>query len=233
MEDRKKYILNTVIKEYLKTGAPVGSGVLVEKYKLDVSPATVRNEMSALEAEGYIAQPHTSAGRVPTEKAYKFYISELKEKKLNAEDIRLISGHLKKGTEEAFKMSAKELARVSGNAIIWALNRRNLYYTGISNLLTQPEFIESNLIYNISIVVDRFEEVVNKIFDKVQDEPLILIGAENPFSNYCSSILFKYRHNDDLGLVAMLGPVRMDYEKSLSLMKLINDRLVRDKSKEK
>ncbi|MFA6170953.1 MAG: hypothetical protein WCW77_04260 [Patescibacteria group bacterium] len=225
MEDRKRYILNTVIKEYLKTGAPVGSGVLVEKYKLDISPATVRNEMSALENEGYIIQPHTSAGRVPTEKAYKFYISELKEKKLNAEDVKIVTGHLKKGTEEAFKQTAKELARISGNAIIWAINRRNLYYTGISNLLTQPEFIESNLIYNISFIIDQLEEVIGRIFDKVEGEPLILIGTENPFSNYCSSIIFKYKYNGDLGLIAMLGPLRMDYEKSLSLMKLINEKL--------
>lgn len=229
MEERRIYILNTIIKEHIKTGAPVGSGVLVSKYKLDISPATVRNEMSALEIEGFIVQPHTSAGRVPTEKAYKFYIKELKEKKLNPEDVKAVSGHLKKGTEDAFKQTAKELAKISGNAIIWALNRRNLYYTGISNLLTQPEFIESNLIYNISVVVDRLEEIVGKIFDKVQAEPLILIGRENPFSDYCSSIQFKYRHNNDTGLIAMLGPLRMDYEKSLALMRLVNGKLVNEK----
>ncbi|MBU4256930.1 DeoR family transcriptional regulator [Patescibacteria group bacterium] len=74
MEKRKQLILYTIIKEHIKTGAPVGSGVLVDKYKLDISPATVRNEMAELENEGLITQPHTSAGRVPTEKAYSLFI---------------------------------------------------------------------------------------------------------------------------------------------------------------
>lgn len=82
MTDRTKLILNTIIKEHIKTGAPVGSSVLVEKYQLDVSPATVRNEMAELESEGYIAQPYTSAGRVPTEQAFNLYIENLSEKKL-------------------------------------------------------------------------------------------------------------------------------------------------------
>ena len=66
MDARKTLILNTIIKEHIKTGAPVGSEVLVGKYKLDISSATVRNEMAELEQAGYIAQPHTSAGRIPT-----------------------------------------------------------------------------------------------------------------------------------------------------------------------
>jgi len=82
MNGRKLIILNTIIKEHIKTGAPVGSGVLVDKYRLDISPATVRNEMAELEEEDFIIQPHTSAGRVPTEKAYNLYLSSLKEKQL-------------------------------------------------------------------------------------------------------------------------------------------------------
>ena len=229
MESRKKHILEALIKEHIKTGAPVGSSLLVEKYKLDVSPATVRNEMAALEDEGYIIQPHTSAGRVPTDKAYREYVLALKEKKLNDEDVKLMVGLLRKGTEESFKQAAKELARLSGNAIIWALNRRNLYYTGISNLLTQPEFAQSDLIYNISAIIDQLEEIVYRTFDKVDFEPRILIGTENPYSEFCASIQFRYRTDGQVGMISMLGPQRMDYEKSLALMKLINGKLFNEK----
>jgi heat-inducible transcriptional repressor len=225
MEDRKKHILNTLIKEHIKTGAPVGSGVLVEKYKLDISPATARNEMAELENDGYIIQPHTSAGRIPTEKAYRYYLIELKEKKLHDDEIKALNSYLKKGTEEAFKLAAKELARLSGNAIIWAHDRRNLYYTGISNLLTQPEFARSELIYDISYIIDQLEEIVYRTFDQAAFEPEALIGSLNPYSNLCSSIQFRYNIKNRAGLVVMLAPVRMDYEKGLALMRLVHEKL--------
>lgn len=81
ISERKKRLLEIIIKEYLKTASPVPSGLLVEKYKLDISPATVRNEMMELENEGYIYQPHTSAGRIPTEAAYKLFSTDLENSK--------------------------------------------------------------------------------------------------------------------------------------------------------
>ena len=83
MDIRQELILKTIIKEHVRTGAPVGSSFLVDKYKLDISAATVRNEMADLEEDGYIIQPHTSAGRVPTEKAYELYLETIEPKKLS------------------------------------------------------------------------------------------------------------------------------------------------------
>ena len=79
ISERKKLILQTIIKEHVKTAQPVSSGLLVEKYKLGVSPATVRNDMMELEEEGYIFQPHTSAGRIPTIWAYSEEAQNLNE----------------------------------------------------------------------------------------------------------------------------------------------------------
>ena len=225
MEERKAKILSIIIQEHIKTGAPVGSGVLVDKYKLEISPATVRNEMSELEESGFIMQPYTSAGRVPTEKAYKYYIESLKDKKIEENLLKELSKILKKKDELALKQVAKKIAQASDNAIIWAFHRRNLYYTGISNLLQQPEFAESNLIYNISSIIDRLDEIVNEVFDNIAYEPEILIGAENPFSNLCSSVLFRYKLENKIGMVAILGPMRMDYEKNMGLMRFIHEKL--------
>lgn len=86
MLDRKHKLLNSIIDEYIASAEPVGSGLLVEKYSLKVSPATVRNEMMELEKEDYIYQPYTSAGRVPTEKGYKFYVDNY-EKKIKSRRI--------------------------------------------------------------------------------------------------------------------------------------------------
>ena len=224
MDERKLIILNTIIKEHIKTGAPVGSGVLVDKYRLDISPATVRNEMAELEEENFIIQPHTSAGRIPTEKAYNLYLASLKEKQLAEKEAEVLRRALKGNDEASFKQTAKEMAKISGNAIFWAFHKNNLYYTGISNLFSQPEFSEPNLIYNISAIIDRMDEIIDDIFSEVK-ETEVLLGSANPFGDSCSTIFSKYRRSGKTGLFGILGPMRMDYEKNLALVKYVAQRI--------
>ncbi len=228
MDKRKELILNTIVKEHIKTGAPVGSGVLTQKYKLNVSPATVRNEMMALENEGYIIQPHTSAGRIPTENAYKLYLKSLSEKKLTRPEVKMLERALKEQDELSLKQTAKVLAQVSGNAVFWAFHKHNLYYTGVTNLFQQPEFAQADLIYHISTVIDRVDEVIDDIFDKVNFGPQILLGSDSPFGNFCGSVLVKYKTDNKDGLFGILGPIRMDYAKNLALVKFVNMMLIRE-----
>jgi heat-inducible transcriptional repressor len=226
MDDRKQEILDIIIKEHIKTGAPVGSSIVVDRYRLDISSATVRNEMASLENDGYIAQPHTSAGRVPTEIAYRLYLDNLKEKKINSQNAKVLDQNLGKADEDSFKKTAKELARLSGNAVFWAIHKNNLYYTGISNLLTQPEFAQTNLILDISAVIDRVDEIISEIFEAIKEEPEILIGSNNPFGNFLSTALVKYKYKNSHGLLGILGPMRMDYGRNLRIIKYINEKFV-------
>lgn len=226
MDKRKELILKTIIKEYIKTATPIGSEGLVEKYDLDISPATVRNEMADLEEAGYIVQPHTSAGRIPTEKAYDFYLESLTEKKLSEAEIKIFEKYFLKNDEMNFKQAAKAMAQVSGNAIFWAFHRQNLYYTGVSNLLHQPEFSQPDMIYDISGLIDRLDEIIGQIFNDLKFGPQIMLGSKNPFGAYCSSVIAKYRLGDNIGLVGILGPMRMNYEKNLALIKFINNKLM-------
>lgn len=226
MDKRKSLILNTIIKEHIKTGAPVGSGVLVDKYKLDISPATVRNEMAELEETGYIKHPYTSSGRVPTEIAYNLYIENLGEKKLSDIETENFTKLLKNKDELNFKQVAKELAKVSNNAVFWAFHQNNLYYTGISNLLSQPEFCQTESIYDISKIIDRVDEIINNIFNKLKDGPQIFLGSTNPFGDFCGTILAKYKFKNNIGLFGILGPIRMDYKKNLALIKFINNKII-------
>src|SRR6187455_2200131 len=76
-EDRRLAVLRAIVEDYVQTREPVGSRALVERHQLGVSPATIRNDMAALEDEGYIAQPHTSAGRIPTDKGYRLFVDRL------------------------------------------------------------------------------------------------------------------------------------------------------------
>ena len=226
MDKRKELILKTIIKEYIKTALPIGSEGLVEKYNLDISSATVRNEMADLEEAGYIAQPHTSAGRIPTEKAYNFYLENLSEKKLSDSEAKIFKEVLIKKEEINFKQAAKLMAKISGNAIFWAFHKHNLYYTGVSNLLHQPEFSQADMFYDISGLIDRLDEIIGSIFNDLKFGPQIMLGSKNPFSEHCSVVVSKYRLGDDIGLIGVLGPMRMNYEKNLALVKFINDILI-------
>jgi heat-inducible transcriptional repressor len=95
LEDRKLDVLRAIVEDYVSTQEPVGSKALVERHNLGVSPATIRNDMAALEDEGYIAQPHTSAGRIPTDKGYRLFVDRLSTvKPLSTAERRAIQSFL-------------------------------------------------------------------------------------------------------------------------------------------
>jgi len=225
MDDRQAIILETIIKEYVKTGVPVGSHALVDNYSLGISSATVRNEMTELEQQGLIAQPHTSSGRVPTEAAYRWYIGKLSEPKVGAREAKVLAGRLPETGEADFKQTAKTLAQLSGLAVFWAPERRNVYYTGMANLMSQPEF-RQNLIFDLLEMIDGLDEIINEYFDKISGQPLILIGSDCPFGDSCSSILVKYGRGNQEGAVGILGPLRMDYGHNLALMNYLYQQLI-------
>jgi len=224
ISERKKFLLETIVREYVKTATPVSSGVLVEKYKLEISPATVRNEMMELEDEGYIHQPHTSAGRIPTEAAYELLlrgVGELKKKKdLKEAEIKLLE-QLFKREEGAFRQTAKTIAELSSGAVFWAFHKNDLYYTGLSNLFSQPEFKQVNAVCDVSGVIDRLEEIIDDIFEDLGEGEQVLIGSKNPFGNFLSTVLVKYKNNNQSGIFGILGPLRMDYGRNLALVEFI------------
>jgi len=201
--------------------------MLVDKYKLDISPATVRNEMMELEEEGYIYQPHTSSGRIPTEAAYELFIADFKEMKkkkgLREAETKLLN-NLFKSDEAAYKATAKAMAELSGTAVFWAFHKNDLYYTGLSNLFAQPEFRQVNAVCDVSEIIDRLEEIIDEVFEDLEDGEQVLIGSKNPFGNFLSAVLVKYKHNNQSGVLGILGPMRMDYERNLALVEFIKNK---------
>lgn len=109
MSTRQQKILNAIVKEYVKTSKPVSSKILVQKHNLGLSSATIRNEMKELEKFGYLQQPHTSAGRIPTEKGYRFFIKSLGERPTF---VKASAG--KKNTEDVFGKHFNELFKQVG-----------------------------------------------------------------------------------------------------------------------
>ncbi len=223
ISERKQLILRTIIKEYIKTAQPVSSGVLVEKYKLDISPATVRNEMMELEEAGYILQPHTSAGRVPTALAYDLFVSGLlddKKRRLSDKEQKVLAGAFK-NDDASRRQLAKIIAEISQGAVFWAFHKNDLYYTGISNLFSQAEFRQVNLVCDVSVVIDRLEEIIAEVFDSLQLGQQVLVGPNNPFGNFLSTVILKYKKDNKTGVFGILGPMRMDYEKNLALLEYL------------
>lgn len=223
LSTRQEKLLDTIIKEHIRTARAVGSSLLVEKYKFGFSTATIRNEMMELENEGYLTHLHTSAGRIPTEKGYRFYTDNfLSDKELGAQHKDFIQKSSKEAKEVhlSLKNIAKAVAQISNEAVLVGFEPQNVYYTGITNIFRQPEFSEIGLIYNISEVVDHLDEALGDIFNKISQDVHILIGRDNPFGADCSVILTRYRHsNEGEGLFGILGPMRMDYHNNQALLK--------------
>ncbi len=227
ISERKKLILETLLKEYLKTAQPVSSGILVEKYKLDISTATVRNEMMELEDENYIYQPHTSAGRIPTEKTYELFLEDWRKtgkiKELKSSEQEILD-RIFKDNELAYRQTAKTVAELSGAAVFWAFHKNDLYYTGLSNLFSQAEFNKLDLICDVSAVIDRLEEIIDDIFEDMSEGTQVLIGSKNPFGNFLSTVLVKYKKDKASGIFGILGPLRMDYARNLALVEFIKNK---------
>lgn len=227
ISERQKTILRTIISEYLKTAQPVSSGVLVKKCKLKVSPATVRNDMVELEEMGYIIQPHTSAGRVPTELAYELELEEIHKNKdkRNLKDTELVLLDTLFSYEELkAKQTAKAIAELASGAVFWAFHKNDLYYTGLANLFSQPEFKQSDIVYDVSVVIDRMEEIIDELFENISDGEQIMIGSKNPFGNFLSTVLVKYKKDNKSGIFGLIGPIRMDYARNLALVNYIKNK---------
>lgn len=220
MKKRTQKILASIIKSHVKSAQPVSSAFLAKKF--DVSSATMRNEMADLEKEGYIYQPHTSAGRVPTEQAYAFYIENfLQDKELSTKIKKDILKEVKKAEDKIGKIKkmARQIADISNETVLVAFAPNSIYYTGLSNLFSKPEFANPEIICGLSEIIDHLDEVMHEIFNKIENLE-ILIGKENPFGNDCSSILAPYSlSKKEKGILGILGPMRMDYNSNVSLLK--------------
>jgi transcriptional regulator of heat shock response len=225
LSERKKTILKKVVEAYVKTAHPISSGNLVKKDFPKISSATLRNEMLDLTNEGFLFQPHTSAGKIPTESAFRFFLDNfVEEKKLNKKSQKAILQIQKKGNNQRkrIKELAKELAEQSGEAIIISFSKDDYFYTGLSNLFAQPEFEDFSLIQDLSEVIDHLDRTMESIFDDI-DETKILMGEENPFSNKCSVILTTLNQSNQKVIIGLLGPLRMDYNRNISLIKFLEN----------
>ncbi len=227
MNDRQREVLAAIIELYTKTAEPVGSEALLERHHFPVSSATLRNDMLALEEAGYLYQPHTSAGRIPTDAGYRFYVEEMMgEKPLSKRDqVKLQEEFLKLQAKHTrtIRTTAKLLSALSGNlGVSGILEKNEMYDFGMKALLDKPEFQEMDELARVVETLDTLDEKIDSLMQGIPDgETRIFIGEENPVSGIenCAMVVSPYRNSEgERGILAIIGPKRMEYAKNKSLI---------------
>lgn len=222
MTKRQQAILNAIVEQYAEVASPVGSTLLAKLF--NVSSATIRAEMAELERHGYIMQPHTSAGRVPTDKGYRLYVNNLNE----ADSTGLSEGRAEKALaarvqqagapERMIRNAVDTLVELTHNLGLATIGNQ-LYMSGLSNLFGQPEFIGGAQVQQIAQLLDNLEPWLR---EAAPNEPLsVYIGHENPVgrSAGASLIISRFRSPfSDRSYIGTLGPTRQSYRDVMSLV---------------
>jgi len=236
MTKRQEEIFKIILDEYVQTAQAVGSEYLSDKLEPRVSPATIRAEMADLTRQGYLWQEYTSAGRIPTLKGFRYFVSNLLSEAKTA--VKSEKKKLEKIKPKNFnqldlvKELVKEIACLSGELGILKLSDSAFYYTGFARLFEQPEFQDALILQEFSQIVDHLDATMSNLFDSIGEETQILMGEKNFFSGSCSAILTRYNlpGHADCGLIGILGPIRMNYNRNLTLIEsvkeIINEELV-------
>lgn len=219
LTQRQIDILRSLIEEYVNTAEPVGSETLEKKYNLSASPATIRNEMVRLTELGYLKKPHTSAGRVPTPMAMKFYVKQLmKEKELSVAEEVAVKEKLWDYRERAqrfFKELTKSLAERTGALALVATKEGDLYAAGYANILDMPEFYDIDITRSLLSAIDEFDYFQTLCASVLDDEDVhVLLGEElgaklrGPYG----FVFTRFQTPMHLeGEVGVLGPARLNY----------------------
>ncbi len=219
MNDRQSNILRLVVDEYVENAQPVSSQLLCAKYDLDCSPATVRNDMMMLEEEGYVHQPHTSAGRVPTEEGYRYYLANFLAPKMPRATSELREAmEQMRSLESKVQMMGRRLAELSGDAVI-VTNEHQTSALGVANLLRKPDFQEENMLLALAEDIERLERDATSVMNIAPSDVRILLGEESPMGKRLATVIVRHQlPNGEIGVLSIVGPLRMNYARNVALL---------------
>lgn len=235
MTDRQREILYAIIEEYAELATPVGSVTLAKLF--DCSSATIRAEMGKLEQMGYIMQPHTSAGRIPTDAGYRLYVNSLQENFDRAEDTEEDTLQLESGKSDrtkkalatriqaqtradyAIRTAVDSLVELTGNLGLATIGDQ-LYISGFGGLFSQPEFIQNAQVQAVGKLLDNIKPWLQEV--QPNETINVYIGSENPVgkTSNVSLIISRFRSPySDRSYIGVLGPTRQSYKRVMSLVR--------------
>ncbi len=236
-QQRKDIVLGFVIEEYIKSLVPIGSAFLMKEYRLDWSSATIRNILAELEEEGYLTHPHTSAGRIPTQFGYRYYVDHLMhEIQLLEEEKNKIQHEYKQSVSELEMLVDKTSQIVSETTHYTSIISvdgwgNKIVYRGVNYVVDFPEMQDIQKIKNLLRVLEEKESLLNVINRDLQHKIEIYIGQEIACKEIegCSLAVCSYRKkNGPSGRIAVLGPTSMDYERVVSTLDYVTEIIGRD-----
>ena len=224
--ERQEKILTRLVQDYIDLAHPISSEFMEKKHNFGLSPATLRIELQKLTEQGFLYQPHTSAGRAPTDKGYRFFVNEVFEKGFSKSCrdglLSEITG-IKKEFKDAsvlFQAITKRIAKLTSELVISYLPEEEVFFKeGWSSVLREPEFGEADYVSKLAGILDELEEKIGVFEDSTGIK--VYIGRENPiseaedFSMIVSNCCLK---EDQKGLLAVFGPKRMAYKKNIGIL---------------
>jgi transcriptional regulator of heat shock response len=241
LRPRQRDILHAVIREHIASARPVPSVALVGRYRLDVSSATVRNELASLEELGLLTHPHTSAGRVPTDLGYRYFIESLMpQPDLRHEEQVTLSHQFRQVPRDAaqwLRLAASALARVTAEAALATYDReqsereitwtREIHYEGIDRILEQPELdVRAHVREVLSLLNDRGRLAQVLPASLHEGDVAVTIGSEHRFEPLrpFSLVIGRYGPaHHPVGYIGVVGPTRMDYQRTIGAVRYVGE----------
>ncbi|MCY4088794.1 MAG: transcriptional regulator [Candidatus Saccharibacteria bacterium] len=225
MTNRQAQILTAIVEAYAEVGYPIGSVTLAKLFQ--AASSTIRSEMSILEDLDYIYQPHTSAGRVPTDKGYRWYVNNLQSPTVDTKNadlsnqVKVLSARIEGAgeAEQAIKSAVDSLVELTANVGIGTLGS-SLHISGLGNLFSQPEFTSKASIQAAAYLLDNLEAWLHEV--RPNQSPTVLIGQENPIgkTSGCSLIISRFQSPySDRSYVGVIGSTRQNYRQIMTLVK--------------
>lgn len=222
MKDREAGILSTVVTEYISSGVPVSSKFLYDNYDFGIKPASIRFVLNFLEDGGYLSQPYTSGGRIPTDKAYEFLIKNLKNNALltpakSKTFCELAETFLAGDVEDFVEELSDEIHTLS---VGFSIAEGRAFKSGLSKLFGELEEGTASIFQDIA---SDFEALDGRIYEAIhnfksikRNGPEIMIGEKSPFmkNKHLTTVFDLLTVKDDEFLLIAIGPKRMDYEKN-------------------
>lgn len=213
MDTRQQQVLKAVVEEYINSGEPISSIFLADHYsQWGVSPATIRNELMTLMERGFLAQPHTSAGRVPTPKAYRFFVDTFIMDTFIEDREREYMEEI-----ENFFELGDFLARESKSLVLGCKEPSEVYEVGLDYIIEEPEFNDRDFLTDFVSEAERLRKDFKKLVALINSKPHLFIGEEAKGiteDSRFSILLTKIR---DEGFALFFSSTRMNYKKSLAL----------------
>ncbi len=231
LKDRQKTILDAVIQEYIRTACPVASRDLAVSLRPKLSPATIRNEMLQLDELGYLRQPHTSAGRIPTDTGYRFFVDNLiPEFALTRMEAELLEKVYRISEAEEF---VREFSRMTAEfcrafSAVLLEDEDICYESGFSKIFQEPEFAEPGTAVPFGSLIDLLDSRVRAISGEFEiGEDRIFIGEENPIreARPYTMVVTKWKHPRGFsGFLTVVAPKRTDYARHKVMVRVIKER---------